>query len=197
MDRGKVAWEQDLEKWEGRFGRYLDKDGDGIPYRTVPGNKHPKSAWFARGTGHDEYAAYTEKGDDWERNMERLIKKYDTARQYLPESEIFEQDGATIGIIAYGSTHPAIEEARDKLEAEGTKTDYLRLRSYPFRDEVQSFVEKHDKVYVVEMNRDGQMHQLLSLAYPEMVSKLVSIKKHDGLPMNARWTAEAIQTEEN
>ncbi|KAA3648328.1 MAG: 2-oxoacid:acceptor oxidoreductase subunit alpha [Chloroflexi bacterium] len=197
MDRGKVVWEQDLENWEGRYGRYLDKDGDGIPYRTVPGNKHPKSAWFARGTGHDEYAAYTERGDDWEHNMERLIKKYDTARQYLPESDIFEKEGATIGIIAYGSTHPAIEEACDKLEEDDLKADYLRLRSYPFRDEVQEFIQKHDKVYVVEMNRDGQMHQLLSLAYPEMVNKLVSITKHDGLPLNARWTSEAIQAEEN
>ena len=129
--------------------------------------------------------------------MERLVKKYDTARQYLPESEIFEKDGATIGIIAYGSTHPAIEEALDKLQAEDIKADYLRLRSYPFRDEVESFIEIHDKVYVVEMNRDGQMHQLLSLAYPGMVDKLVSITKHDGLPLNARWTAEAIQAEEN
>ena len=196
MDRGKVVWEQDLENWEGRFGRYLDKDGDGIPYRTVPGNKHPKSAWFARGTGHDEYAAYTEKGDDWERNMERLIRKYESARQFLPESEVFEKGDATVGIIAFGSTHPAIEEACDKLAMDGLHTDYLRLRAYPFRSEVKEFIENHDTVYVVEMNRDGQMHQLLTLAYPDLVGKLRSITKHDGLPMNARWTAEAIQAEE-
>ncbi|MDH5506690.1 MAG: 2-oxoacid:acceptor oxidoreductase subunit alpha [Anaerolineae bacterium] len=196
MDRGKVLWEEDLDKFPERWGRYLDIDGDGIPYRTVLGNRHPKSAWFARGTGHDEYAAYTEKPDDWEKNMARLVKKFNTARQYVPKPEIITTKGAKTGIIAFGSTTPAIMEARDSLAAEGLKTDFLRLRALPFTNEVAKFVEKHDRVYVVEMNRDGQLHQLLTLEYSPHSEKMVSLTKHDGLPLSAQWVAEAVMAKE-
>lgn len=191
MDRGKILWEEDLEKLKGDWKRYKDVDGDGITKRTVPGNKHVNSAWFARGTGHNEAAKYSELSVDWENNMARLKKKYATAKQYVPEP-IVDASDQKIGIIAYGSSDPAIWEARDYLEEQGIKTDYLRLRAMPFTQPVQQFVESHDKIYVVEMNRDGQMHKLLQLEYPAWATKLRSVTKHDGLPLNARWVKDAI-----
>ena len=167
MDRGKVLWEKDLEELKGNWGRYLDKDGDGIPYRTFPGNKHPLSSYFTRGTGHDEYAKYTEDANTFHRNMDRLKKKYVTAKQYVPKPVVHSTKGATIGIMAYGSTESAINEARAQLERDhGIKTDFMRVRALPFSPEVDEFVKKYDQIFVVEMNRDGQLHQLLSLAYP-------------------------------
>lgn len=192
FDRGKVLWEEDLEAMTERWGRYVDRDKDGIPYRTVPGNKDPQSAWFARGTGHNEYAVYSEDNEDWESNMQRLAHKYETARDYVPGPVLETQKGAEVGIIAYGSADPAILEARDTLNAEGVKTDYLRLRAIPFTGEVRKFLEGHRVVYVVEMNRDGQMHKLLQLEYPQMATKLHSLTKHNGLPLNARWIKEAV-----
>lgn len=193
MDRGKVLWEKDLEELKGNWGRYLDKDGDAIPYRTLPGNKHPFSAYFTRGTGHDEYAKYTEDSATFQRNMERLKKKYETAKQYLPKPVIHATKGATVGIIAYGSTEAAINEARAQLERDhGMKTDFLRARALPFTPEVDEFVAKHDQVYVVEMNRDGQLHQLLRLAHPESALKLISVAHGDGLPASAKWVREGI-----
>lgn len=187
MDRGKVLWEEDLEERGGEWGRYLDVDGDGIPYRTVPGNKHPKSAWFARGTGHDEYARYSEDPEDFHQNMERLQKKYETARTLVPEPVMDEVEGAEIGILAYGSTDPAVQEAQDYLQDRGIPADYLRLRAIPFTSSVREFVKNHHRIYVVEMNRDGQVHKLLSLEVPEETHKLVSVAKVDGLPLTAEW----------
>lgn len=193
MDRGKVLWEKDLEEIKGNWGRYLDKDGDGIPYRTIPGNKHPMSAYFTRGTGHDEYAKYTEDSVTFHRNMERLKKKYVTAKQYLPKPVVHEAKGARIGIIAYGSTEAAINEARVQLERDhGLKTNFLRVRALPLTAEVEEFVAKQDQIYVVEMNRDGQLHQLLVLANPESATKLISVAYGDGLPAAARWVREGI-----
>lgn len=193
MDRGKVLWEKELEEIKGNWGRYLDKDSDGIPYRTLPGNKHPMSAYFTRGTGHDEYAKYTEDSVTFHRNMERLKKKYETAAQYLPKPVLHETKGARIGIVAYGSTEAAINEARDQLrEDHGMKTSFLRVRAYPFTPEVDEFVREHDQIYVVEMNRDGQLHQLLSLADPESATKLISVAYGDGLPASAKWIRERI-----
>lgn len=196
FDRGKVLWEEDLEQITERWGRYLDVDGDAIAPRTVPGNKDPRSAWFARGTGHNEYAKYSEDDQDWESNMLRLKHKFETARQYMPEPAIDEVKGAEIGIIAFGSTDPAVLEARDLLAEQGIKAAYLRLRAVPFTAPVRKFIESHKRVYVVEMNRDGQMHKLLQLEYPELVGSLRSITKHDGLPLNARWLSEALQSAE-
>ncbi len=196
MDRGKVLWEDDLEKLSGKWARYKDIDGDGIPYRTVPGNRHPSSAWFARGTGHDENAIYTEDGEEYERNMARLSRKFDTARTLVPRPVIDSTDSANIGIIAFGSTEPAIQEARHHLEKAGLKTDYLRLRAIPFTEEVTEFIYSHERTYVVEMNRDGQLHQLLSLEYAPVCAKLTSIAHLDGLPMTAHWVEERIMQEE-
>ncbi|MEW6082970.1 MAG: 2-oxoacid:acceptor oxidoreductase subunit alpha [Chloroflexota bacterium] len=193
MDRGKVLWEKDLEEIKGNWGRYLDKDGDGIPYRTIPGNKHPMSAYFTRGTGHDEYAKYTEDAATFQRNMERLKKKYETAKEYLPKPVVQETKGARIGIIAYGSTEAAINEARVQLERDhGLKTDFLRVRALPFTAEVKEFIRRHDQIYVVEMNRDGQLHQLLVVANPESATMLTSVAHGDGLPASARWVREGI-----
>ncbi len=196
MDRGKILWEKDLEALKEPWMRYKDVDGDGVPYRTAPGNRAPQSAWFARGTGHDESAKYSERADHWEANMDRLVRKYQTASQYVPTPVLQTRAGAKIGVIAYGSADPAILEAGDYLAADGLATDYLRLRAVPFTDEVRDFIASHDKTYVVEMNRDGQMYKLLMLEYPEMATKLSSLVKYDGLPLSALWVKESLQAEE-
>lgn len=193
MERGKVLWEKDLEELKGNWGRYLDKDGDGIPYRTVPGNHHPASSYFTRGTGHDEYARYSEDPAMWKENMERLKKKYETARKYVPAPVMHKLSGATDGILAFGSTEAAVLEARQQLaEQHGIKADFLRLRALPFTSEVANFVKKYDQVFVVEMNRDGQLAQLLTIEYPEYATRFKSIAHGDGLPASARWIREGI-----
>ena len=197
MDRGKVLWEEDLEDWDGKYGRYLDVDGDGIPYRTLPGNQHPESAWFARGTGHDPFARYSEDPENWRENMERLADKFEKARTLVPGPVIDQVEGAAVGIIAYGSTDPAVQEARYLLREAGLDTSYLRLRAIPFPDSVQKFIEDHERLYVVEMNRDGQVRQLLMLDYPELAVKLASVARLDGLPLSAVWLAEQIRNEED
>lgn len=194
MDRGKVLWEEDIEEMAGKWGRYLDIDGDGIPYRTVPGNRHPKSPYFARGTGHDEYSTYTEKPEDFERLMIRLRKKFETARKLMPKPiiETIDSNNIEIGIIAFGSTDPAVKEACHNLYKICVKCDYLRLRAVPFSSEVDGFIQNHDRIYVVEMNRDGQLHQLLTLEYPAQCMKMTSLAHIDGLPLSAQWIEEAI-----
>lgn len=197
MDRGKVLWEEDLEKLNGIWARYKDVDGDGIPYRTVPGNRHPASAWFARGTGHDENARYSEDAQTWEANLLRLKKKYETARTLVPAPVIEEVEGAEVGIIAYGSTHPAVEEARFLLARDhGLKTSFLRLRALPCTPEVEQFLQKYARIYIVEANRDGQLRQILSAALPTYAPKLRSACHTDGLPLTARWVKEAILAQE-
>jgi len=196
MQRGKVLWEGDLNRLNGQWARYMDVDGDGIPYRTLPGNRHPRAAYFGRGTGHDEYANYSEDPKDWHDLLERLKKKYHTARQHVPKPIIESTPGAEIGIVAFGSTRLAIEEARHQLAERGIKTDYLRLRAIPFTDEMASFVENHSCIYVVEMNRDGQLHQLLKMEYPQYATKLASIAYTDGLPLTARFIRESILSQE-
>jgi len=193
MDRGKVLLEEDLEALKSNWGRYLDKDGDGIPYRTLPGNKHPLSSYFTRGTGHDEYAKYSEEADTYKDNLMRLKKKFITAKQYLPKPIVFENPGATIGIIAYGSTEGAILEACDRLEKQdGIIADFMRIRAYPFPQEVDEFIHKYDQIFVVELNRDGQLHQTLSIAYHDQVMHLKSVALSDGMPASARWVREGI-----
>jgi 2-oxoglutarate ferredoxin oxidoreductase subunit alpha len=193
MDRGKVLLEKDLEELKGNWGRYLDKDGDGIPYRTFPGNKHPMASYFTRGTGHDEYAKYSEDADVFNRNMMRLKKKFVTAKEYMPKPVVFTSEGAKVAIVAYGSTESAIIEARDILANEhDIQTDFMRIRAVPFTKEVDEFMSKYEQVYIVEMNRDGQLHQLLSLEYPEHVLKLKSVALGDGMPASAKWMVEGI-----
>jgi 2-oxoglutarate ferredoxin oxidoreductase subunit alpha len=193
LDRGKILWEKDLDELKETWGRYLDTDGDGIPYRTVPGNKHPLGAYFLRGTGHDEYAKYSEDPSVWLRNMDRLKMKYETAKKYVPAPVLHTTKGAQIGIIAYGSTEAAVEEARYLMQKEdGVKADFLRVRALPCNKDVQKFIAKHEVVFVVEMNRDGQMHQLLTLEYPTQATKLVSVAYGDGMPASAKWVREGI-----
>jgi 2-oxoglutarate ferredoxin oxidoreductase subunit alpha len=193
MQRGKVLWEKDLEELKGNWGRYLDKDGDGIPYRTVPGNRHPMSAYFTRGTGHDENARYTEDSSMWVKNMDRLKQKHDTARKYVPAPILYTRPGAKIGVIGFGSTETAILESVHQLDAEhGIRADFLRVRALPFTREVTDFINKYDQVFVVEMNRDGQMKQILSVEYPEKAPNFKSVAYGDGLPAAARWVREGI-----
>jgi len=197
LDRGKVLWEEDLKKSSGVWARYKDVDGDGIPYRTIPGNRYPTAAWFGRGTGHDENARYTEDSANWEAMLLRLKKKYDTARTLVPKPVIERTPGAEIGIIAYGSTDPAVQEARALLkQAGGPKTAYLRMRALPCTQEVYKFVEKYDRVYIVEANRDGQLREILSASMPDQAPKLRSACHTDGLPMTAQWVRDAILAQE-
>jgi 2-oxoglutarate ferredoxin oxidoreductase subunit alpha len=191
LDRGKVLTAEDLDKLDD-YARYRDVDGDGIAYRTLPGTDHPSAAWFARGTGHDEYATYSEEPDEWTKNIDRINRKMETAKQYLPEPVIDKQKGAKIGLIAFGSTDVAIAEARTRLADDGIKTQYLRIRAVPFADEVVEFVEQCEQLYVIEMNTDGQMHKLLQLEMPDQTSKMKSIRHNDGLPLTARFIHEQV-----
>lgn len=196
IKRGKVLTAEEVE--EKGFARYKDIDGDGVGYRTLPGNEHPLGAWFARGTGHDEDAVYSEKPEDWLANTDRLRRKFNTARRLVPGPMIDEDSGAEIGIIAFGTTKYAIDEARDRLAADGLQTSFMRLRSLPINEDVKEFIRRHDRVYVVELNRDGQMHAILQLEMPEVATKLVSLAHLDGMPLTARWVVEALtNAEEN
>jgi 2-oxoglutarate ferredoxin oxidoreductase subunit alpha len=197
LDRGKVLWEADLEKLNGIWSRYKDPDGTGISFRTMPGNKHPSAAWFGRGTGHDENARYTEDADTWENNMARLKKKYDTARTLVPKPVIKSAKGAKIGIIAYGSTDPAVEEALALFKRSGgPKISFLRLRALPCTKEVQNFIKKCERIYIVEANRDGQLRQILSGILPDQAPKFRSACHSDGLPLTANWVKETILAQE-
>jgi 2-oxoglutarate/2-oxoacid ferredoxin oxidoreductase subunit alpha len=192
LDRGKVLSEADLESLGGKWGRYLDTDGDGIPYRTLPGNKNKLAAYFTRGTGHNEYAGYSERPDDWEQNLHRLARKFATARELIPAPVIDRVEGARVGIISLGSNDPAIDEARDRLQAQGIETSYLRLRALPVSQSVLDFIRSHDTLFVVENNYDGQLHKILLTEAPTGDSKLVSTAKCDGFPLSARWITESI-----
>ena len=192
INRGKVLSKEDLERLGG-FSRYKDVDGDGIGYRTLPGTDHPGAAYFVRGSGHNERSQYSERPDDFEKNMERIRRKFETARSFVPRPEV-ETGKSKIGIIAYGTSHWAILESRDQLRKEyKTETDYLRLRAYPFTREVHDFIEKHERVYVVEQNRDAQMLSLLKLdVAPERIIRLRSIAHIHGLPLDARSVTDEI-----
>jgi len=197
IKRGKLLSKEDLDRLGG-FARYKDVDGDGIGYRTLPGIDHPAGAYFARGSGHNEKSQYSERPDDFERNMERINRKFETARSFVPRPEVISANKSKIGIIAYGTSHWAIVESRDQLSKEyKCETDYLRLKAYPFTREVHEFIETHDRVYVVEQNRDAQMLALLKLDLrPELVTRLRSISHIHGLPLDARSVTDEIMTME-
>lgn len=182
-DRGKVL---DAEALEGvnRFGRYLDVDGDGIGYRTYPGTHPSKGAFFTRGTSRDEFAAYTESPDAYVRNMDRLVKKWETAATLVPKAEIHDR-GQKAGIIYYGTSALPMQEALDLLGAEGIHLDQMRIRAFPFGAEVRSFIENHDVLFVVDQNRDGQMRQLLVNELGVDPARLVSIRYYGGLSISA------------
>ena len=197
IKRGKVLSKEDLDRLGG-FARYKDVDGDGIGYRTLPGTSHPAAAYFARGSGHNEKAQYSERADDFENNMERLNRKFETARSFVPRPEITKGKSAKIGIIGYGTSHWGITESRDQLRDEyAVETDYLRLRGYPFSREVHEFVEQHERVYLVEQNRDAQMLTLLKLDLkPELTTRLRSIAHITGLPLDARSITDELTSME-
>jgi len=196
MQRGKVLWEEDLEKLDGTWARYLDVDGDGIPYRTVMGNRHPKAAYFTRGTGHDEYANYSEDPEDWHALLNRLKKKFETLKPFLPQPVVEKMEGARINLVSFGSTEPAIQEARALLQREGIASDFTRIRSYPFNDVVKEICSTYERNYIVEMNRDGQLHQLLRMHYPELSPKMLSYAYTDGLPLTAKQIFDFILSKE-
>jgi 2-oxoglutarate ferredoxin oxidoreductase subunit alpha len=193
INRGKVLTKEDLDRLGG-FSRYKDVDGDGVGYRTLPGTEHPAAAYFTRGTGHNEKSGYSERPDDFEKNMERINKKFETARSFVPRPELMSKGKTKIGIIAYGTSHWAIIEARDQLRDEyNLETDYLRLKAYPFSREMHEFIEQHDRVYVVEQNRDAQMLCMIKLDIkPELVTRLRSIAHIHGLPLDARSVTDEL-----
>jgi 2-oxoglutarate/2-oxoacid ferredoxin oxidoreductase subunit alpha len=190
VQRGKVLSAEEVE--ERGFARYRDVDGDGIPYRTLPGNPNALSAYFARGTGHNDAAFYSERPEDWTENMDRLVKKFDTARTLVPKPVLDTMPGATVGILAFGTTRYAIEEARDQLAAEGVSTDFLRLKALPIGEEVRSFIQGHDLVIVMEMNRDGQLFEILKAECHDCKAHLESIAYLDGMPWTAAWVRERV-----
>ena len=195
MDRGKVVTAEDIER-AGKFARYEDVDGDGIGYRSLPGTDHPLAAWFARGTGHNEKAIYSERPDDWVANMQRLNDKFDTARGLVPQPEVDKVASADIGIIAFGTCDSTVVEGRDRLKEQGVETSYLRLRALPLSDTTRTFVETHDRIYVVEANSDGQMAKILHMEYPELAGRIRSLAYSDGLPLTARWLAASLLEQE-
>jgi 2-oxoglutarate/2-oxoacid ferredoxin oxidoreductase subunit alpha len=193
FDRGKVLSKADLERLEGDWGRYRDVDGDGVTFRTLPGTDHPAAGYFTRGSGHDELARYTESGEAYKRNMDRLVLKLETARQVLPAPIVDETVKSAVGVIAFGSTHAAVLEAREALSAAKRPVDYLRVRALPLSDEVAAFVSRHERVYVVEQNRDGQLYDLIRLALPAaLVGRLRSVRHYTGQPIPAEAVSEPI-----
>ena len=192
FDRGKVLTAEDLKERGGKWGRYLDEDGDGITNRTIPGNKHPMAAYFTRGTGHNEYAFYSERSEDWENNLKRLARKFETARNLVPKPVVDEVEDAKIAIISIGSNDPAVQEARQRLAKAGVETSYMRLRALPISDSVRDFIASYDQVYVVENNFDGQLHKILLTETPASATRLVSVSKCDGMALSARFITESI-----
>ncbi|HEX2942160.1 MAG TPA: 2-oxoacid:acceptor oxidoreductase subunit alpha [Rhodopila sp.] len=192
LDRGKVMTADELEAGK-VFGRYLDVDGDGIPYRTLPGTHPTKGAFFTRGTSKDRMARYSEEGADYQDNMERLLKKHHTARSLVPPAiERKAEKPTRLGAIYYGSTSPAMNEADQILAEQGIHVDLLRVRAFPFGDEVAAFIDAHDQVFVVEQNRDGQLRSLLINELEVSPKQLTKVVHYDGTPISARFIADAI-----
>jgi len=191
LQRGKVLTAEQVEGLD-KFRRYADVDGDGISYRTLPGNPNPRAAWFGRGTGHDEDARYSEDGQEWVRNMDRLARKHDTARSYVPRAAIERDPGAQLGLVYFGTTRYAIEEARDQLAARGVTLDLMRLRALPFGPEVESFIAEHDDLLVIEMNRDNQLRNILRAELPDHAAKLAGAGFLDGMPLTAAWVVSTV-----
>ncbi len=195
LRRGKVVSAEEVAR-DG-FARYRDRDGDGIAARSLPGNPHPAAAYFARGTGHNDAAVYSERPEDWEANMARLGRKFETARRLVPAPIVDDVPDARIGLIACGSTLFAVEEARDRLAAASTPTSFLRLRALPIGPEVRAFVARHERVYVIELNRDGQLHGILQTEMPDLATRLRPLSHLDGMPITARQLVEIFQDKEN
>ena len=195
IDRGKLLTPEVLKKL-GEWGRYKDVDGDGIPYRTVPGDGMPP--YFTRGSGHNAKGQYSERPDDYVENMDRLSRKFESTRAAVPVPVVETVAGAKIGLIGYGTSHWAITESRDQLREEtDLKTSYFRLRAYPFNEELVTFVDAHERVYIVEQNRDAQLLQLMRLwLTPDRITKLRSILHYNGLPIDARSVTDDVLAQE-
>ena len=193
FDRGKVLSAEELEEMEA-FYRYLDVDGDGIPYRTLPG-VHPKGSYFTRGSGHTKYGAYTENSHDYQEVMDRLLLKWDTARKLVPEPEIEYSEFNKAAILSVGSSHGACVEACDRLAKQNVNLNYCRIKAFPFSDSVKEFIDKHDVVYVVEQNRDAQLRTLLMLDADADPARLVSVLHYDGMPLHTGFVVEKILEE--
>lgn len=195
--RGKVLDAEALQKLGG-FARYKDVDGDGIPYRTLPGTNHPAAAYFTRGTGHNERAGYSEREDDWIHNMDRLNRKFENMRTQVPGPDVHYMDGARVGLVCCGTTRYAVRESRDQLSRErGMNPSWLRLRAYPFSKELEEFIDRHERVYVVDQNRDAQLLMLMRMEMtPERIAKLRSVRYYGGLPLDARTVTDEIVRQE-
>jgi len=191
--RGKVFNAEQLENMGERFGRYKDIDGDGIPYRTYPGTHPTKGAFFTRGTSRDEYAVYTEDGNEYVKNMERLLHKWETAKSYVPAPEIITREGGgSIGIIHFGTSMHATEEAADILAQQNINVDTCRIRAFPFAQEIEDFVAQHDTVFVVEQNRDAQMRSLLVNECEIDPKRLLKVLNMDGMPLTAQFIVDKV-----
>jgi 2-oxoglutarate ferredoxin oxidoreductase subunit alpha len=195
--RGKVLSIEDLNRL-GEFARYKDVDGDGVPYRTLPGTNHPAGGYFTRGTGHTDKATYSEREDDWVNNMERLARKFETLRANVPKPEVDIAPGARIGFACAGTSRYAVEESCDQLNKEyGVAVSRLRLRAYPYTSELTDFIDKHERVYVVDQNRDAQLLLLMKMDLdPQRVSKLRSVRYFGGMPLDARTVTDDIINQE-
>jgi 2-oxoglutarate ferredoxin oxidoreductase subunit alpha len=197
MARGKVLSAEEVQRLGG-FERYRDVDGDGVGYRTLPGTPDRLCAWFARGSGHDAKAHYSERPEDYVHNVDRLAHKFETARLRVPGPVITASPKHEVGIIAYGTSHWAVEESLDQLRREhGIEASYCRLRAFPFSHEVHDFLQRHQRVYVVDQNRDAQMLGLLRLECDaDEIKKLRSVRHYDGLPIDARTVTDQIVSQE-
>ncbi|MEO8055133.1 MAG: 2-oxoacid:acceptor oxidoreductase subunit alpha [Acidobacteriota bacterium] len=193
LDRGKVLDAAAVEKVKDTWGRYRDVDGDAIPYRTLPGTNSPAGAFFTRGSGHNEKAQYSEKATDYVNNVDRLARKFDTARTLVPKPEIEDRPGAVAGVLAYGTSHYGTAEGRDKLAAEfGVPLDYCRLRALPVGPETAAWIRRHERIYVVEQNRDSQLVTILRDEFPELATRFVPIRQYNGLPLDATTVVEGV-----
>jgi 2-oxoglutarate ferredoxin oxidoreductase subunit alpha len=192
-DRGKVYNKEDLEKME-KFHRYIDKDGDGITYRTFPG-VHPKGAYFTRGSGHTQFGTYTEDSAEYQLVLDRLTRKFETAKTWVPKPVLRSSGKTDVGLIAVGSSDGAVNEALDLLKAQGVTLDYLRIRAFPFGAEVEKFLAEHKTVFVVEQNRDAQLKSLLTLETGVEKSKLKSLLHYSGLPVSSKFIVDGVFAE--
>lgn len=191
-NRGKVLDAQQLEELP-RFGRYLDVDDDGITYRTIPGTHPTKGSFFTRGTSRDEFAAYTEDGSVYARNMDRLLKKWDTAKNIVPAPVLYQQENKSpYGLIFFGTSTYSAEEAMDDMELSGTVFDAIRLRSFPFNKTVEDFIHSHEMVFIIEQNRDAQMRSLLINELNVNPQKMISVLNFDGMPITAQFISTRI-----
>ena len=195
ITRGKVLDAEALEK-AGKFQRYKDVDGDGIPYRTLPGTKHPLAAYFTRGSGHNESSGYTEKPEDYKNLLDRIQRKIDGAKHKVPQPVTTGDADAQVGVLAYGTSDYAVQEALDELRKKGLKTSYMRVRGLPMNGDVTSFIEKHKRVYVVEQNQLAHLSTIIKAELKIDPTKLQSVLHYDGIPLDAAFVVNAISAKE-